>query len=450
MLSMHGHLMYNTGNYVTIHVILNGGLQLKKRLISVLLTIILVITILPLTTLAAASLSNFEEINTYHNGQFVDVPSSQWYAQYVEISYEYGLIDGKSSTTFEPDSNLTIAEAIKLAACLHSIFYTGEADFAKVSPWYQTYVDYALENGIISSPYTNYNANATRSDFALIFANALPAEAMATRNDVNEGEIPDVSMAFSFGAAVYQLYNAGILVGSDSQGTFYPNNTIKRSEVATIVTRMANADYRETVSLTAQTLTATEVYSLCSPAVFYIELYDRYGNYYASGSGFFINNTGLAVTNYHVIEDAYSAVIFTKSGASYQVAGYCDYDRNNDVALIQINGTGFPYLTIGDSRSLLSGSQVYAIGSPLGLDDTFSDGIIAKPVRRINGTDYIQMTAPISPGSSGGALLNDKGQVIGITAAYLGDGQNINLAVPIHYLENLSSDRSFPLSYLLY
>lgn len=423
---------------------------MKKRIISVLLTIILVISLLPLTAFAAASLSNFDEVNTYRNGQFVDVSSSQWYAQYVEMSYEYGLIDGKSSTTFEPDSNLTIAEAIKLAACLHSIFYTGEADFAKVSPWYQPYVDYALENEIISSPYANYNVKATRSDFALIFANALPDEAMATKNNITEGEIPDVSMAFSYGDEVYQLYNAGILVGSDSLGTFHPNSYIKRSEVATITTRMANAGYRQTLSLTAQTLTATEVYSLCSPAVFYIELYDRYGRAFSSGSGFFINSTGLAVTNYHVIEDAYSAIIYTKSGASYQVTGYCDYDRDNDVALLQINGTGFPYLTIGDSRSLLSGSKVYAIGSPLGLDDTFSDGIIAKPVRRLDGTDYIQITAPISPGSSGGALLNDKGQVIGITTAYAVDGQNINFAVPIHYLEGLSTDGSFPLSYLLY
>lgn len=450
MLSIHGHLMYNIENYVTSRVILNGGLRLKKRIISVLLTIILVFSLLPLTALAAASLSNFDKVNTYHNGQFVDVSASQWYAQYVEISYEYGLVSGKSSTTFEPDSNLTIAEAIKLAACLHSIYYNGEADFTNGSPWYQTYVDYALGNGIISSPYSNYNANATRSDFALIFANALPDEAMATINDINEGEIPDVSMAFSYGAEVYQMYNAGILVGSDSQGTFYPNSYIKRSEVATITTRMANASYRQIVSLTAQTLTATEVYSLCSPAVFYIELYDRYGMAFASGSGFFINSTGLAVTNYHVIEDAYSAIIYTKSGASYTVAGYSDYDSDKDIALLQINGTGFPYLAIGNSRSLLSGSKVYAIGSPLGLDDTFSDGMISKPVRTLNGIDYIQITAPISPGSSGGALLNDKGQVIGITTAYAVDGQNVNFAVPIHYLEGLSTDGSFPLSYLLH
>ena len=122
--------------------------------------------VLSVTSAAAGSLSNFSQVNTY-DGQFSDVPADQWYADEVELVYEYGLVNGKTSTTFEPDSYLTIAEAIKLAAVLHSIYNSGSCSVENGSTnWYSTYVDYALENGIIDSEYTNYNAYATRSDFA--------------------------------------------------------------------------------------------------------------------------------------------------------------------------------------------------------------------------------------------------------------------------------------------
>jgi hypothetical protein len=187
-----------------------------------------------------------------------------------------------------------VSEAIKLAACLHSIYYTGSADFPRdQTPWYRPYVDYALENGIISGEYPNYEAYATRAQFAVIFAAALPDEALTVMNDVELGAIPDVSYSYSYGPSVYLLYRAGITVGKDSAGTFYPNDTIKRSEVATIAARMANTSYRLPVSLTVQSLSPEEISALCSPAVFYIELYNINGTAYASGSGFFIDSSVL-------------------------------------------------------------------------------------------------------------------------------------------------------------
>ena len=171
----------------------------------------------------------------------------------MQFVYEYDLVNGKSATTYEPDSNLKLSEAIKLAACLHSIYYTGVADFPKnQTPWYQPHVDYALENGIITEEYLNYEAYATRAQFAVIFAAALPEEALTVMNDVELGAIPDVSYSYSYGPAVYLLYRAGITVGKDSAGTYYPNDAIKRSEVATITTRMASAVYRQTVTLTVR------------------------------------------------------------------------------------------------------------------------------------------------------------------------------------------------------
>ncbi|MBQ6808515.1 MAG: S-layer homology domain-containing protein, partial [Firmicutes bacterium] len=97
--------------------------------------------------------------------------------------------------------------------------------------------------------YTDMNAIATRAQFASIFAAALPAEALAAINAVEDGKIPDVKMADSYGAAVYKLYNAGILTGNDAVGTFAPMSNIKRSEVAAIVNRMMHAENRKTVAL---------------------------------------------------------------------------------------------------------------------------------------------------------------------------------------------------------
>jgi hypothetical protein len=129
--------------------------------------IVLLAGVLSVNPLAAGGRANFSKVRTF-SGQVTDVPASQWYADEVQLVYEYGLIDGLTSTTFGPDENLTIAQAIKLAAVLHSIYNTGTSTLTNGSPWYQTYVDYALENGIIASGYSNYNTTATRADFAII------------------------------------------------------------------------------------------------------------------------------------------------------------------------------------------------------------------------------------------------------------------------------------------
>ena len=81
----------------------------------------------------------------------------------MRVAYEYGLINGQSATRFAPDSSLTVAEAIKMAACLHSIYYTGSAEFATSQPWYSTYVDYALQNGILSVARSDYTQPASRA-----------------------------------------------------------------------------------------------------------------------------------------------------------------------------------------------------------------------------------------------------------------------------------------------
>ncbi len=194
-------------------------------------------------------------------------------------------------------------------------------------------------------------------------------------------------------------------------------------------------------------LTAEQIYASCSPSVFYIEIYDEYGWCTKTGSGFFLTEDGIAVTNYHVISGAVSAAItISDTGEMYDVLGVYDYSVDEDWAILQIEGEGFRPLTVGSLDYNVGGATVYAIGSPLGLQNTISVGIISNPHRWDGGMDYIQMTAAISPGSSGGALLDKYGQVIGITSATYTEGQNLNLAIPLTYLAEAEVEDWIPLN----
>ena len=282
----------------------------------------------------------------------------------------------------------------------------------------------------------------------MILANALPAEALSARNTVEAGAIPDVPMDATCSDAVYQLYRAGVLTGSGQTSVFLPNNTIKRSEAAAVVVRMVNASFRQDLTLTAK-LTAQEIYDKCSPAVFYIKIYDIKDTAIKTGSGFFIDSSGMAVTNFHVISGAARAVITTYDGQEYEVSGVYDTDDYYDLALIQVKGSGFSYLEMGDSDAVKTGADAYAIGSPLGFKNTFSQGIISSASRMILGVNCIQTTAAISSGSSGGALLDNTGKVIGVTTMTAVDAQNINIAIPINMVGTLDDSKLVTLASVL-
>ena len=117
-----------------------------------------------------------------------------------------------------------------------------------------------------------------------------------------------------------------------------------------------------------------------------------------------------------------------------------NYDVENDLARIQIGGSGFTPISVDYSGSLLTGATVYAIGNPQGLENSLSAGLVSSAHRTINGVNYIQITTPISSGSSGGALINARGQLVGITTASMSNGQNLNLAIPITALTALKQE----------
>ena len=236
-----------------------GGI-LMKRFVSIFLVFVLSAALFSTTISAASgSLSNFRQTLSYMDGQFQDVASDAWYAESVKKAFELELVKGTSSISFSPAGTMTIAQTITLASRLHCIYTSGSADFEQTDIWYQVYVDYALENQIIRAPYSDYTMPATRSEFAKIMANSLPKNALPEINSIDDDAIPDVPSTLENADYIYLLYRAGILTGSDKYGTFQPGSSITRSEVAAIVTRMADKSLRKQFVLEEKPIEAASI-----------------------------------------------------------------------------------------------------------------------------------------------------------------------------------------------
>jgi len=213
-------------------------------------------------------------------------------------------------------------------------------------------------------------------------------------------------------------------------------------------TRTVKITTNENFSSEKTKLTASEISEKVSSSVFYIEVYDEKSQVLGSGSGFFISSDGVAVTNYHVIEGTSKAQITTINGNEFNVNSIIAFDENLDVALIRVDKTslngktvsGFSSATMADSNNIKAGQTVYAIGSPVGLQNTISNGIISNTNQIVGEDAFIQITAPISHGSSGGALVDEFGEVLGITSAGIDEAQNIGFAIPINIIKSFDTN----------
>jgi trypsin-like peptidase len=173
------------------------------------------------------------------------------------------------------------------------------------------------------------------------------------------------------------------------------------------------------------------------PAVMLLVVSDSSGKEIATGTGFFVSADGKLITNYHVIEDASSIIAKSENGGLFPVEGVLAGDPRNDLALLKLDGKDLPFLTLSRSDNIEAGTRVAVIGSPLGLEGTLSEGIVSAVRDVKDGLSILQITAAISPGSSGSPVLNEKGQVVGIACALLGGGQALNFAVPCKPVEDL-------------
>ena len=410
---------------------------MKRKLLSLLLSVLLVLGCVPA---AFAGYENFSGQAVY-SGQFADVPPDAWYAPNVRAAYEYGLISGTSPTSFAPARSLTVAETIKLAANLHSVYNTGAPVAGASVLWYQTYVDYALANGILSAPRADYTAPASRAVFASILAAAFPADALPAKNTVEDGAIPDVSASAWYAAAVYHLYRAGVLTGDDS-GAFNPDSTIQRSEAAAIVTRMADPSLRRSVTMTGTAvLSASAVMQKCMPAVFKLYAYDENSSLLGAGSGVLIGADGSAVTCGHITNGVYRLVAELNTGAQYDALMY-EVNADLDIAHIRLIGSDFPYLSAADTAK--TGDTVYALGYPGGGAAKQTRGFVLDT----DCTDYsntglgmIQSSARVVSGNSGGALVDRYGRLLGITVSSQSGGSP-SYSVPVSALSRLTEQQA--------
>jgi S1-C subfamily serine protease len=162
------------------------------------------------------------------------------------------------------------------------------------------------------------------------------------------------------------------------------------------------------------------------PAIVEILTYDQQNKLLKTGTGFFISPDGLLLTNYHVISGGSSITAKMPNKAIFFLKSIVTASETYDIAELQFFATDVPYLTLGSSLTAVEGQRVLVIGNPEGLEGTVSDGIISA--FRANRT-MIQITAPVSPGSSGSPVLDESGNVIGIETQVSKEGQNLNFAI---------------------
>lgn len=174
------------------------------------------------------------------------------------------------------------------------------------------------------------------------------------------------------------------------------------------------------------------------PAVYLIALLDDDGKTSGCGTGFLISPEGLLVTNAHVIEGAHTMIAKAENGGLFPIRKVLGVDSLNDLALLQLEGKNLPFLPLAPAGGAEAGSRIAVIGSPLGLQGTLSEGIVSAR-RTLPGQtrEVLQISAPISQGSSGSPVLDSQGRVVGIASFLLQEGQSLNFASPIEKIDPL-------------
>lgn len=180
---------------------------------------------------------------------------------------------------------------------------------------------------------------------------------------------------------------------------------------------------------------AKEIAKKCLPSTVSLILEDNFKQPLALGSGFIISD-GKIITNLHVVENAHFGYVkINGDSKKHNIEGYYNIDTNNDLILLSVPTLKGTSIEINKVIPEI-GEKIYAIGSPKGLSGSISEGIVSG-IRTFDGNELIQITAPISPGSSGGPVIDNEGKLIGVSVGAIDSGQNLNFAVPTKYVELL-------------
>jgi len=359
--------------------------------------------------------------------------------------YQLGLFYGTDSG-YELDRSVSRQEAVAMLvrmsgkenAALSGLY---RSDFTDVALWAQGYVGYAQAVGLTAG----YDATHLGADDTVTAQQYLTFVLRALGYS-------DISGDFTWSDPWPLAQSLGLASSGEFGDDLTRGDVVLISQRALDVSLKGSAlTLRESIALSQQqqessALTASQIYRMCSNAVFYLCSYEDTDCQTPSGSasGFFIDPSGIAVTNYHALIDTAAAKITTNDGETYPVTHILYGSTQDDVIVMQVSRTAesghetraFPYLDLADQSSVHVGDTAYSLGSPLGLSDTFASGIVSNLSRTLGSRTYFQMTIPTSSGSSGGPVINAYGKVIGIASASFAQGQNLNLAEPVNVIKH--------------
>jgi Flp pilus assembly protein TadD len=185
---------------------------------------------------------------------------------------------------------------------------------------------------------------------------------------------------------------------------------------------------------------ARSIFKKNNNAVVIVIANNEKGEAISQGSGFIVRHDGMVVTNYHVVSNA-SSLTVKGAGKSFDVRGLMHLDKENDLVILKIDANKLPSVRLGDAEKAGVGEKVYVISSPRGLENTISEGILSGIRAITEKRKILQITALISPGSSGGPVFNGKGEVIGIATFLLKDSQGLNFAMPVNHVKDKISNQ---------
>ena len=242
--------------------------------------------------LATGASAEFVKTGTYTENLFTDVPESEWYSAEIKNTYELGLMNGKGNGIFEPEGNVTVAEAITMASRA-SAAYKNEEIPSFDGEWYEQYVNYAKKAGFLKDgQFDDYTRSAKRYELAVLFKNALPEDYFASKNAVDK--ILDIPQTKDYYGDLLTLYRAGVVMGSDTFGNFKPEDNITRAEAAAIINRVAIPENR--LSRTLDKISDDDAYLLN-----YTKSLTVSGGRNGTPSGWtFDNRGGQATTDYKI------------------------------------------------------------------------------------------------------------------------------------------------------
>lgn len=332
-----------------------------------------------------------------------------WAASLITYAYKNALVKGVSATHFGSADGVGVRDWLTML--LRALGYDDAAgDFT----WEHS-IAFADSIGLTHGEYTAADA-LIREDLAILSCNALCCK-----------------QAGSTQTLLDRLYLDGV--------------------VSAAAVRATRLDGALTATSEKPVYDGVQIHDNFAPAVFFVDIYPskealEKNAPSGTGSGFFITADGVAALCYHELDGAYAVRIRTLDDRRYDVTGVLYYDPLWDAAVVRVSRTDldgrtvqyFPYLELGDSDTVRAGEKVYLLGNSLGLMDTITDGIISNSKRNVDDPGYLclQHSAAAASGSSGGPMLNSRGEVIGIEFASFVNGENMNLAIPINVISKVN------------